>query len=340
MTPQVRLGGFKILKDVAWISFFDTTGNKKFPAKFCRLMAEEEINILFLTCGNQDQAWGLNVVIESGKASNACSLVEKRFGSIGRFRPKADILSLFPHRSNLLIVSSFFKMLGNTAIEPAALAHSNSAISSVFCNDVIEKTASALFDQFSFSSYRTPADWQLAQKGKEKLYKEVVASYQEATPKVYGLEWQDRQELVRVDMNRSDLGGMGAVFKAFSAFGIAYSFLMSSPSKEKDTQSLFLCLSQSDRPRHIDLMIKKLLPDAAVTVPCPVAVFSMNGPHFGERYGIASELLFSFSRTHIELLALSCSIHSIMGVLPSEQVHFATQAIQSCFEVPSVTIRT
>jgi len=328
------------LKDVAWISLFDTTKNKKFPAEFCSLMAGEEINILFLTCGNQDQAWGLSAVIESGKASNASSLVEKRFGNIGHFTPETNILSLFPHGSNLLIVSSFLKMLGNAAIEPAALAHSNSAISSVFRDDVIEKAVSALFDPFSFSSYRTPADWQLAQKGKEKLYREVVASYQEATPKVYSLEWQDRQELVRVDVNRGEIGGMGAVFKAFSGSGLAYTFLMSSPSRKRDTQSLFLCLPQSDRPRHIDLMIKKLLSDAAVTVTFPVAVFSMNGPHFGERHGIASELLLSFSKAHIELLALSCSIHSIMGVLPSDQVYFATQTIQRCFEVPSVTIRT
>jgi hypothetical protein len=62
----------------------------------------------------------------------------------------------------------------------------------------------------------------------------------------------------------------------------------------------------------------------------------MNGPHFGDRYGIASELLTVFENSRIDLLGLCCTIASITGVVHSHQLETTIQSIQSCFEVPSV----
>jgi hypothetical protein len=63
----------------------------------------------------------------------------------------------------------------------------------------------------------------------------------------------------------------------------------------------------------------------------------MNGPHFGDRYGIAKELLFAFKQENIDFLGLSCTIASITGIVSSRHLESATYAIQSCFEVPSIT---
>jgi aspartokinase len=70
-----------------------------------------------------------------------------------------------------------------------------------------------------------------------------------------------------------------------------------------------------------------------------VAIFSMNGPHFGDRYGIVSELLESLVRRQVDLLALGCTIASISGVVHLHQYEAALEAIQESFEVPSVTKR-
>ena len=65
----------------------------------------------------------------------------------------------------------------------------------------------------------------------------------------------------------------------------------------------------------------------------------MNGPHFGDRYGIVSELCESLEGRQVDLLALSGTIASITGVIPRHQVEPALEAIQERFEVPSVTKR-
>jgi uncharacterized NAD-dependent epimerase/dehydratase family protein len=62
----------------------------------------------------------------------------------------------------------------------------------------------------------------------------------------------------------------------------------------------------------------------------------MNGPHFGDRYGIVRDLLRALETAGIDLLGLSCTIASITGVVPSSQLAKTVEAIQNGFDVPSV----
>jgi aspartokinase len=335
MSHQTRLGGFKLLNDVVWISLLEPERDRGFPAEFCNLLAGERINLLFLTCGNQNGAWGLDIVADPDNADKVFKLIEEHFEKIKHETVRGAVLSLFPHKSDPEITASLLNVFGREGIEPNALAYSNSAISAVLRKEIVDKATKSLFEPFSFSAYRTPADWKLAQKGKEQLYKEVVASYQEKQPKVYALEWQDGQELLRVSLGRRDLGVMGDAFRDFSGKDRAFSFLVSNPSSEKTAKNLLFCLPESGRQDSTN-MIRDLIPETLMDSISPVAVFSMNGPHFGDRYGIASELLTAFDNARIDLLALSCSIHSITGVVPANQGDSTISAIQACFEVPSV----
>ncbi len=335
MNTSTRLGGFKVLKDVVWISLIHPKGDDRFPTAFSNLIAGEKINLPFLTSGDQNRAWGLNLVVDVPDAQKISDLIKSEFGDINLMTTRAAILSIFPHRSNPEIIGVLLDVLGKLGNQPIALANSPSAISAVLSEDVINEATNALFDPFQFGPYRTPADWKLAQKGKEKLYKEVVASYQEKKPKVYGLEWQEAQELLHVKLDSAHLGAMGAAFKDFAQLGLVLTFLISRPSKEKNKGNLFFCLPESDKHNYIG-MIQKLLPQASTVEDPSVASFSMNGPHFGDRYGIIGELLMALDEARVELLGLSCSIHSITGVLPADQIHSAIEAIQGCFDVPSV----
>jgi hypothetical protein len=281
MTPQTRVGGFKILKEVVWISLIAPGGDKGFPGKFCSLLAGEKINLPFLTCGNQDGAWGLNIVVEPDDSSKVSDLVERSFGNIMVLSHRAAILSIFPHKSNPEITGALFEAFTKEGVAPGALAHSNSAISVVLREEDIGKATKGLFTPFRFSAYRTPEDWKLAQKGKEKLYKEVVASYQEQRPKVYGLEYRNRQDLVQVKLNGKDVSYFGTTFKEFARLGLNLAFLATSPCEEKDKEMLTFCLPVSENHTYSGV-INGIIPEADTSGLSPVGIFSMNGPHFGE----------------------------------------------------------
>ncbi len=339
MSPRTRLGGFKILDNVVWISLLHPGEDPGFPAALCGRLAREKVNLAFLTCENREEAWRLNLAAEPDGAEKAAAATKAAFPGIRADGSTSGILSLFPHRSDPGITSALLDLFDRKGIQAEAMAHSNSAISVILRDAVLDMTAGALFEVFCFGAYRTPADWRLARKGKEQLYREVVASYQEKQPKVYALEWYERQELFQMRLNRPEIPLMGKRLADFARSGRMFTFLVLGPSGDEETASLSFCLpasSENDTPRPIPDRI----PGTAVRKVSPVAVFSMNGPHFGDRYGIASDLLSAFSAEGIALPAFSCSIHSVMGVVFSRDSDRAIRTIRECFEVPSVIRKT
>ena len=333
MTPSSRLGGFKILKDVARISLVWPVQNREIPVRLSRILSRSGINLDFLTLGRDEKTWTLNTVIQSGVAQETAGLVEKHFGGITRSVEEAAIISIFPHKSNPQVTASLLKVFESQGVMPDAVANSASALSAVL-NRVLAKMTDALFEPFRFNAYRTPSDWKMAQKGKEQLYKEVVASYQERRPKVYALYWQEGQELIRLKICDDSLEAIEKAFKRLSALPIQLTFLITGPAGNGREATMHLCLPLSKRKAYESVLValpRGVLLDRQV----PVAHFSMNGPHFGDRYGIASDLLYALQAADTDLMGLSCSIASITGVLPEDQIQTALTAIQGCFEIPA-----
>ncbi|MBW1863723.1 MAG: hypothetical protein JRJ02_15365 [Deltaproteobacteria bacterium] len=336
MKPLARLGGFKILKDVVRISLASHKQTRDLPAKLCRLIAEKEINLPYINYVNDGQSWGLNIVVGSSKGRRISDLIEENFGKLFHHNSKSAILSIFPHKRNPEITGSLFEAFSQVGVEPDALANSPSAISAVLEEESLNKASDSLFGAFKFSAYRTPADWKMAQKGKEQLYREVVASYQEKRPRVYGLEYQERQEFFHIKLNRRHIGRFGATLKKFARLGLHLTFLATGPCDEKGKEKLVICLPAPKNHTYTEI-ISGITPEGGMDCLPSVATFSLNGPHFGDRYGIASELLHALKESHIDLLALNCTIASIIGVLPSDQIEPAIQAIRGCFDVPTIT---
>jgi len=335
MALSTRLGGFKILEGMARFSLTLQTEPKNPPARFCSLIAQKEINLPYFTCINNGDTWGINTMVDADHGLNLSLLIDENFGRVFDHASESAILSIFPHRRDPGIMGILLETFGKTGIEPDALASSPSTISVVLDEKYLDRIGDALFGPFSFGAYRTPHDWKLTQEGKEQLYKEVVASYQEQKPKVYGLEYQDGQEIIRIRLDSHGIGGFGSPFKEFGQQGLNLSFSATGPRKGEGKGVLAFCLPASEKRSHsevIDSMVEGKETDSI----SPVGVFSMNGPHFGDRYGIVSELLMAFEDNGIELLGLSCTIASITGVVPSTQLDPAIRAVQNCFEVPNV----
>jgi aspartokinase len=334
MPPSARLGGFKILKDVVRISMVFSGETAYSPARFFRVISEREVNLPYVVCVPDKQIWGLDIMVEDHDEIRISSVLRDHFGDQFQSQSGSAILSLFPHRRNPEITGSLLEVFGQEGLKPESFANSPSAISVVIEEDLLNKAGDALFEPFSFSAYRTPADWKLAQKGKEQLYKEVVASYQEQKPKVYGLEYHEGQALIQLTSDSWNVAQLGVLLKGFARLGLYLSFLVKGPSEGKE--KIMFCLPASDDYSYED-MIDRATSGISIVNRAPVVVFSMNGPHFGDRYGIVAELLSTFEKNEIELLGLSCTIASITGVLPAEHLDSAIHAINECFEVPSVT---
>lgn len=338
MTLNTRLGGFKILKQVGWISFRASTGQKAAAAKFSHLMAKEKINLSFLNCAYRGHAWNLDAVVDASEAQSLSAKVEKGLGIANQKSNRSSILSLFPHKSNPEITAELIRLLADKSIQPASIAQSSSSISVVVKESLIEPVTKALFSSFDFSTYRTPEDWKLAQKGKERLFKEVVASYQEKKPKVYSLDLHENQILFRLNLYRGRVHQFCLLLERLAREGIAIPFFISSPFEKKEGWKIFLCLPGPDHNNY-RRMFKDMSCLSQITSSAPVSVFSMTGPHFGDRYGIASEIFLSIQDSGTDLMGLCCSIATVTGLLPQKQVRKAAGSLQRHFDIPAVVIK-
>lgn len=336
MRPLPRLGGFKILKDVVWASVTGPAGNETLALRLCRALAAEGVNLAFLTIGHNGHLPGMQFVVEDRDAPAVREALGSGFDALDTAMGRGSVFSLFPHKSDPLVTGTLLEAFGENGIHPLALANSHSAISIVVDQADAEAGVAALFNHFQFSAYRTPADWKLAQEGKETLYREVVASYQEKRPKVYALELYEAQELWDVRFHPDQVIRMARTFEAFGASGRRVTFLISSPFQDNLFNFVF-CVPAGPVPDDPPISMPNK-PMAAKRDS--VTLFSMNGPHFGDRYGISRDLLAALNTAGVALLGLSCSIASITGVISSDQMDAAVNAIQTCFEVPSIITRT
>jgi aspartokinase len=335
MSDPEKLGGFKILKEAVLLSPAPFKPDRRLPVALFRILAEHEINLPYVTCVLENAGkWQVNLAVDFKDARTADKLLSKTYDLSPHEQSNAAILSIFPHRKKPAITGALFEAFNLEGIHPEAMAHSPSAISAVLKEQLLLQASNALFGPFAFGAYRTPADWKLAQKGKEKLFKEVVANYQEKHPKIYGLEYQDHQELLHITLEPSNMSALGAAFQGVSHHGLDLTFLVAGRSRE-EIKTLDLCLPLTKRGSNKE-NIARILDPLQIETHDPVGTFSMNGPHFGDRYGIIRDLLIALETAGVNLMGLSCTIASITGVVPSSHLALTILAIQDCFHVPSI----
>ena len=338
MTDSARLGGFKILKDVVRISLLPPEDMLRFPETLCQALARNRINLPYLTTVRDGNAWGVVLVVDVSDEESSVRLLREGFGRVSASLSRSAVISVFPHKRNPEISGKLLEAFAEEDVEPDGLAISPSAVSVIVGEKSIQKASDALFAPFSFSAYRTPEDWKMAQKGKEKMFKEVMASYQEKKPGVYGLEYGTGQELIQMRLEKAQVAPVGSSFKSLDCHGVRLAFLATGPSREKGKETLSFCLPASEGAtcKHA---LSILSPGVAVETISPVTTFSMNGPHFGDRYGIISQLLTAFFENGVTMLALACTVASITGVVPQEDTELAIETIRKRFDVPSVARR-
>jgi len=162
-----------------------------------------------------------------------------------------------------------------------------------------------------------------------------VASYQEKQPKVYGLEIREGVDLYLLEVNQPRLKLVAGSFRELAGCGVGLSFISSLPCLEMPGQRTLLCLPAMWRDETRSLL-SGVIGKGLLRGIESVCLFTMSGPHFGDRYGLVTKLFKAFQQHRVDLLALNCTVASITGIVAEQQLDKATKAIQSHFHVPQI----
>ena len=167
---------------------------------------------------------------------------------------------------------------------------------------------------------------------------ETTAIYSEPKIKTYGFHIITDLSLLRFKFRSNELISLCTLFKKMDAQGIQ--FYLSTTHVTNDNLFSMLLVIKECFLETASKIIKKIIEKRRkhiVEVLSNVDLVMFQGPHYGDRYGIAHRLFDVLKKADLAPLATACSTSSIFIVLLDGKGGSALTALNKSFEVPSRT---
>ena len=332
---KIRLRGLKLLEGGAQVLSSGPGGGENLLATgICIPLALNKINLTFLAHLSLPKSANCvtSLCTEGSAGRAAASLVGTHHsGDVGVYlHQDVSTFSIFVHDQRPQVTGSLLDALAREEIELLGLASSPSALSSVVSSAHTEATIRAFFDAFEFPAYGSPSDWYAAYEGKEHLLRKIIASYQEQVIKIYDIVQEPNLDLWSIDLSKSELGNLGAALDSLDRLGIRMPFVVAVQSPEAGLRFGF-CFARA-QAKEVKHAFSHHVSTTNLEHDPEVAALFIHGPHFGDRYGIASKFVEGLQRAGVAILALSCTVSSISAIIGEIDLDPAISTLEKTFQ--------
>ncbi|MFH1034100.1 MAG: hypothetical protein V1806_06290 [Pseudomonadota bacterium] len=158
---------------------------------------------------------------------------------------------------------------------------------------------------------------------------ETLAVYDEHPIRIYGLEAQEGFCWLTTSRPQAGL----AELSDWQSLEQAPSPAFFCATLREGRLVLRMCLAQADLAGMLEA-----LPALGLTpvLPArPVCLIQLQGPHFGDRYGIASAALASLAQVGATPLGMGAVVHSLFLVVEPAQADLALRGLGQAFSAPN-----
>lgn len=332
----IMMNGIKLSDPNVQVSQHFTEAAFEHPVHLYRLLSEERINITFLFLDYLNGPKTISCCVEPEKVHHI-----RNYESIdaGKFEclPGVGLLSVYPHRFNLQSIGSLLSFLGREHHRFHYMASSTATVTFVVDFDAQDHMAG---DLAQFMGVPSPAS---VPAGREydhiavSLRKdpETVATYVESKVKTYGIRSRSDLVVCRLDMDIADLAAWGERIGNMAARDLRFCFV-SAACLPDDRIRMYLVID-SDQKSDMTARITNVFTGGyieMVEILPRAAWIGFQGPHFGDRYGIANQA-FSALRGHsVPIWLGGCVGAAVSIILPEEKLASAIAALSDNFETP------
>ncbi len=334
-----RLGGIKVHQGSSHLA---SCCPRQDSALFsiCRCIASDRVNMTLLTHTSDTAAGDALTTLcmrieDTSPYFFLIKALEGRRGSL-RLQSDMDILSIFPHNQNPTITGKLLFLLQEENVPAYGFASSPGAMSLVIDSQDTPKVVQGLFRHFQLPSCHSPLRWRAAYQHQEELFREIICSYEEKVIKTYGLTRHPDLDLCGMVLYSYQLASLGSVLEYLGEQGVRMPFFVGQPSRDGQ-----LTLTAGFGVQHrqaVKEAFARLAPRVSFSRRSPASVIMLHGPHFGDRYGIASALLNSLVRARLTPLALSCAVSSMSLAVRNTELEAHIRALHTNFLIPSSEI--
>jgi aspartokinase len=335
---KIRLGGIKIAEGRSHLVTANSAGKSALP-DICARLAANRINLNHLTSldAAPEGEEAVSLCVDRAEGYNTYFQIKALLGGSDRIhlQEDANILAVFPHEKKPGVAGNLLRQLASLGVPVHGLASSPAAMAFVVAAADTMRVIDALFEAFTFPAYPSPFDWYAAYQGREQVLKEIICSYEEQVIKVYNVAQEKDLDLWHLEIPGGRLGDLGMVLDDADRAGLRLPFLVAIPlAPELESLQVACCLARSAQTVIQDCLGRHL-PMTRLLSHQAAALFSLVGPHFGDRHGITSVLVNAMRSAGIAPLGMSCAIHSISVVVGEDDLDRTLQVLKGPFDIPA-----
>ena len=164
---------------------------------------------------------------------------------------------------------------------------------------------------------------------------ETIAVYWEPKPKTYGFREVADLSLLNIVIKAEKMAQWGLWLQEMADFGIGFHLVLAKYSNHKKLR-LYILLEKLWVNKVLSYISKRIDPEFEkdFNLTSPVELISFQGPHFGDRYGIADAAFKALDGQGIPILIAACSGASVYIVLPEKKLNEARTLLAEAFRIP------
>jgi aspartokinase len=164
---------------------------------------------------------------------------------------------------------------------------------------------------------------------------ETIAVYWEPKPKIYGFKEVFHLSLLSVAVRPQKMMQWGRSFLETVDSGIDFHLALAKYSNSEELR-LYLLLEKQWVDSLMSHLDKRMAfeDEKDLTLTSPVELISFQGPHFGDRYGIAESAFKALDDKKVPVLLAACSGAAVYIVVPEKKLDEARTSLTEAFTVP------
>jgi aspartokinase len=164
---------------------------------------------------------------------------------------------------------------------------------------------------------------------------ETFAVYWEPKPKTYGFREVIDLSLINIEIKPDKMGKWGLWLMELADLNIAFHLILAKYSTHQKLR-LYILLEKLTADIVLSHINKRIDPEFEKHFhrTSPVELISFQGPHFGDRYGIAYSAFKALDGQGVPVLITVCSGAAVYIVLPEKKLHEPRPLLTEAFEVP------
>ncbi len=344
---QIRMNGIRLSPPQVGISQTCRISPAFSSLYLYRVMAAERINMTFVNLFHANDCLRINGCIPPEKQDRVEEFVLRRDTGM-TCRPRIGTVSVYPHRFRFSALGYLVHVFGEKGFHFYQMASSGAMLTFVVDYACQEEVAAGLEQQLDLPITRTPfrqdinEDELLALMRKQP---EVSAKYVETKVRTYGIGLKTGLTLCSMTIRADVLVDWGERVQMLEHHGLSFAFASAETLPDGLIRLCFLSEGEmidperpipSIEPNGYEPLIRSVLAGVAeeITVVADVCLISLQGPHFGDRYGIADHAFTALMRGSVPILAAACVGAMIYIVVPKAGKHRSTSLLSEVFETP------